>query len=110
MSQRSLYKFSAIRPNSFKKVTTKVESKFKLLLAKSFFKKRAHLLINNPTAVITPNLVGQRVMVYNGIIFSGFLLKRSMVGLPFQQLIRTKKLGHLIHIDKKSKKKKLKQK
>jgi ribosomal protein S19 len=110
MSARSIYKFTNIQPLPFKRITSKVETKYKALLNKSFFKKKSDLLINQVDSVITPYLVGRRVMVYNGVTFIGFLIRRSMVGFPFYQLIRTKKIGQSIHVDKKSKKKKLKQK
>lgn len=110
MSARSIYKFSNSQPLPFKRITNKVETKYKTLISKSFFKKRSDLIINQLSSVVTPYLVGRRVMVYNGVTFSGFLIRRSMVGFPFYQLIRTKKIGQSIHIDKKSKKKKPKQK
>lgn len=106
MFARSLYKFTPLNFESYKKVTPKVELKFKTLLNKSFLKKKADIIINDLNSVILPFLINRRVMVYNGVSFSGFLVRRSMVGLPFYKLIRTKRMGQSIHIDKKSKKKK----
>jgi ribosomal protein S19 len=105
---RSFYKFSNVRPFSSKVFTPKVESKFKTLISKSFLKKKADLVISEINALVTPSLVGQRVLVYNGLTLNGFLIRRSMVGVPFYQLVRTKKIGYSIHTDKKVKKKKLK--
>lgn len=106
MFARSLYKFVPINFNSYKKITSKIDLKFKTLLNKSFLKKKADLIVNDLNSIVLPALINRRVMVYNGVSFSGFLIRRSMVGLPFYKLIRTKKLGQSIHIDKKSKKKK----
>jgi len=48
-------------------------------------------------ALITPNLLGKRVAVYNGFKFISFIIKDWMIGQPFGVFSLTKKLGQKIH-------------
>lgn len=50
---------------------------------------------------IPKELVGTRVLVYNGLIFISILIRDNMVGHKFGEFIWTKKLGPSIHTRKK---------
>lgn len=55
---------------------------------------------------IIPELLGKRVAVYNGKIFSSFIVKDFMLGRKFGEFVLTKKLGDAIHAKIRAKKKK----
>jgi ribosomal protein S19 len=106
---RSVYKISSLPVESAIRFTTSkmaAGSKFKTLMIKSFLKRRPDAIINRVRGAVLPNLVGKRVIAYNGNSFNSFSIRLSMVGLSFKNLIRTKRTGGSIHIEKKSKKKK----
>jgi len=52
-----------------------------------------------------PSYIGKRIAVHNGKLFSVFQLKKSMLLSRSGLLVRTKKLGSLIHTIKKKHKK-----
>ncbi len=103
---RSQYKPFPLVLNNFQPFNSRKEQKYKTLLLKSSLKKKADLICIDPTAAIYPSLVGRRVAAYNGRILIAFLVRQSMVGLKTSHLVRTKRLGQLIHVVKKKKKKK----
>jgi ribosomal protein S19 len=103
---RSQYKPFPFTLNNFQPFTTRKEQKYKSILLKSSLKKKADLVCIDVSAPLYPSLIGRRVLAYNGRIFIAFLIRQSMVGLKTAHLIRSKRLGHLIHVIKKKKKKK----
>lgn len=106
---RSSYKISVLSPLSSITPTTKsISTRFKTLFAKSFFKRKPELVVNCVDCLVSPLLEGRRVALYNGNSLNSFVVKKSMVGFRFKNLIRTKRLGSIIHIEKRSKKKKTK--
>lgn len=106
---RSSYKISGLSPLNSVILTTKSNSKrFKTLFAKSFFKRKPELIVNRVDCLVSPLLEGKRIAVYNGNSLNSFVVKKSMVGFHFKNLVRTKRLGSIIHIEKRSKKKKTK--
>lgn len=48
-------------------------------------------------AIISISLCGKRVAIYNGKLLMPVLLKRSMLGFSFKQMVRCKRLGRIIH-------------
>jgi hypothetical protein len=106
---RSFYKISNLLPASSITSANKLGlPRFKTLFAKSFFKRKPELIINRVNLLASSLLEGKRIAVYNGNSLNSFVVKKSMIGLPFKNLIRTKRLGSLIHVEKRSKKKKIK--
>jgi ribosomal protein S19 len=103
---RSHYKPFPLTLNNFQPFTPRKEQKYKVTLLKSSLKKKADFICIDSTAALYPSLIGQRVAAYNGRIFIAFLVRQSMVGLKVSHLIRSKRLGHSIHVLKKKKKKK----
>jgi ribosomal protein S19 len=103
---RSQHKPFPLSFNNFQPFNARKEQKYKTLLLKSSLKKKADLVCIDPSASLCPSLVGRRIAAYNGRIFVAFLVRQSMVGLKASHLVRTKRLGHLIHVVKKKKKKK----
>ncbi len=103
---RSQHKPFPLALNNFQPFNSQKEQKYKTLLLKSSLKKKTDLICIDSTAAIYPSLVGRRIAAYNGRIFIAFLVRQSMVGFKTSHLIRTKRLGHLIHVLKKKKKKK----
>lgn len=59
----------------------------------------------NSKATIPVSLCGKRVAIYNGKLLMPVLIKRSMLGFSFRQMVRCKRLGRVIHAnsDKKNK-------
>lgn len=103
---RSSYKLpSLFSKNSIGLLKTN-SSSLKTLLAKSFLKKKPQLIVNKNFQVIYPSLVNKRALVYCGNLLSLISFKKSMIGFPVKNFIRTKKTGSVIHIEKRSKKKK----
>lgn len=106
---RSSYKISV--PRSLSSITTTTKStstRLKTLFAKSFFKRKPELIVNRVDCLVSPLLEGKRVALYNGNSLNFFVVKKSMIGFRFKNLVRTKRLGSIIHIEKRSKKKKTK--
>ena len=106
---RSLYKmFNLPAATSITSANKPGLSRFKTLFAKSFFKRKPEFIINRVNLLVSSMLEGKRVAVYNGNLLNSFIVKKSMIGLAFKNLIRTKRVGSLIHVEKRSKKKKIK--
>lgn len=59
---------------------------------------------------IPKELIGTRVLIYNGKIFISIRIRDNMIGHKFGEFIWTKKLGSSIHIRKKKNKGKGKKK
>lgn len=69
--------------------------------------RRVKLLVtNNRASTITRRMVGRTFSVYNGKFHRRTLINRLMVGHHLGEFVVTKKLGSLIHHQKKHEKKK----
>lgn len=80
-----------------------------LNLLKGILGKDAPLFVSfKNTIFITPNLCGKRVAFYNGKVFSTFIVRRSMLGYSFNNFIKFKRTGNVIHLAKNIKKRKIK--
>lgn len=103
---RSLYKLPNLNLKSSVLPFKSNSNRFKTLLAKSFLKKKPDFVINEVSQIIYPSLLAKKAIVYCGNSLNLISFKKSMIGLPIKNFVRTKKTGSLIHIEKKSKKKK----
>jgi len=66
----------------------------------------AHTYLRN--AVIPLTVLDKRVAVYNGKLFTSFIVRKFMIGRKFGEFSLTKKLGVDIHAKIRAKKKQLK--
>lgn len=67
---------------------------------------KKYIRIFDRSSKITKDFLGKRVYVYNGKVFSSYLVRPLMLGLKFGMFSLTKKLGSKIHQTARNKKKK----
>jgi ribosomal protein S19 len=111
MFARSSYKLigatitsSPVRTITLK--TLKAKNYFSLFQSSTITKKAPDVVVWEPNTLILPSLFNKKIAVHNGRFFKIFQVKQSMAFARVGTLVRTKKLGALIHISKKKKKKK----
>ena len=103
---RSFYKLPVLNSkNSIVPFKTNT-NRFKTLLAKSFLKKKPEYFVNKVSCLVPLSLLNKKAAIYCGNTLNLVSFRKSMVGLSIKNFIRTKKTGSIIHIEKKSKKKK----
>ena len=86
-------------------VTSKLK-KYSALFAKTKLKKIPDFVSWNSSPILLPSFLNKKIAVHNGRSFSVFQVRPSMLLSRVGSLIRTKKLGSLIHVVKKKNKKK----
>jgi ribosomal protein S19 len=82
-----------------------MRSKWKGIMLYGKNLKKSMNYIKLRSKYIKNDLLGKRISVYNGIIYTSFVVRKEMLGHKYGEFSITKKLGSMIH-EKKGKKKK----
>lgn len=102
----SKYKLRLINYNSFLPFTSKTKKKFNSILGSKLSNKGLDFISWDPNAILFPGLLSKKVAFYSGNFFSSFQVRNSMLFSRVGLFVRTKRLGPIIHVIKKKKKKK----
>jgi len=100
------YKLVLNNSKSFLSFNLKVKKKFSAVLGTKFNNKSLDFLVWDPNAVFFPRFFSKRVAFYSGNFFSAFQVRGSMIFSRVALFVRTKRLGSVIHVIKRKKKKK----
>jgi ribosomal protein S19 len=104
---KSSYK-SILQNKNFIRVSSATSKlkKYSILFAKNKLKKAPDFISWDSSLILLPSFLNKRIALHNGRSFSVFQVRPSMFLSRVGSLVRTKKLGSLIHVVKKKKKKK----
>ncbi len=73
-------------------------------LFSNFVKNKFILNFWKRNSIISNNLIGKKFRVYNGIWFLSVQIKSNMIGHKFGEFSFSKRMGRIIHFQKKKKK------
>lgn len=101
---RSNYKLFIDSQINYVQFSGKLKKRFNSILPK--IEKTPDFVVWRPRAVsLYPKFFGKKLVIYSGNFFVPFQVRRSVLFFKSSVFVRTKRLGSLIHIVKRKKKK-----